>query len=151
MNRFFPQATVLFRRSEYDHAVGLMDTGRHGYVRDDFYGDGQTIELIEYSDSYDVFGDGCLRLLSTVGHTPGHQSLQVTFPSGRMFLMTGDALYTSKQLQTRQPPGLVFDRKEALASAGRIADLDEKGATVLIHHEPTLWADKPDIAMLWRE
>ncbi|MFZ3034278.1 MAG: N-acyl homoserine lactonase family protein [Parvibaculum sp.] len=151
MNRFFPQATVLLRRSEFDHAVGLMDTGKHGYVRDDFYGDGQTVEMIEYDDSFDVFDDGRLKLLSTVGHTPGHQSLQVTFPSGRQFVMTGDALYTSRQLATRQPPGLVFDKSEALVSANRLADLGDKGATVLIHHEPGIWSDKADVETLWQE
>lgn len=151
MNRFFPQATVLVRRGEYDHAVGLMDTGRHGYVREDFFGDGQKLELLDYDDSFDIFGDGRLRLISTIGHTPGHQSLQVTFASGRRFVMTGDALYTSRQLAARQPPGLVFDRKEALASAGRLADLGDRGATILIHHEPSLWSDKPDIALLWDE
>jgi glyoxylase-like metal-dependent hydrolase (beta-lactamase superfamily II) len=151
MNRFFPRATVLVRRGEYDHAVGLMDTGKHGYVREDFYGDGQTLELIDYDDSFDIFGDGSLTLISTIGHTSGHQSLQVAFPSGRRFVMTGDALYTSRQLATRQPPGLVFDRKEALASANRLADLGEDGATILIHHEPSLWAGEGDVRTLWEE
>ena len=141
VNRFFPQATVLLRQSEYDHAVGMMDTGKHGYMRDDFCGDGQTVEMIECDDSYDIFDGSRLRLLSTVGHTPGHQSLQVTFPSGRQFVMTGDALYTSRQLATRQPLGLVFDKREALASANRLADLGEKGATILIHHEPGIWSE----------
>ena len=151
MNRFFPQATVLARRSEYEHAKGLMDTGKHGYVRDDFFGDGQTLELIEYDDTFDLFGDGALVLVSTVGHTPGHQSLQVTFPSGRRFVMTGDALYTARQLATRQPPGLTFDRKEAQASADRLADLEDAGATILIHHEPSLWETRPAVALLWQE
>ena len=151
MNRFFPQATVLARRSEYEHASGLMDTGKHGYVRDDFYGDGQTLELVEYDDTLDLFGDGSLVLISTVGHTPGHQSLQVTFPSGRRFVMTGDALYTAEQLATRKPPGLTFDRKEAQASADRLADLGDSGATILIHHEPSLWEAKPAVTLLWEE
>jgi glyoxylase-like metal-dependent hydrolase (beta-lactamase superfamily II) len=151
MNRFFPKATVLARRSEYEHATGLMDTGKHGYVRDDFFGDGQSLELIEYDDSFDVFGDGALVLISTVGHTPGHQSLQVTFPSGRRFVMTGDALYTAGQLAARKPPGLTFDKKEAQASADRLADLGEEGATILIHHEPSLWETRPAVTLLWEE
>lgn len=151
MNRFFPQATVLVRRAEYDHAVALMDTMKHGYVRNDFYGDGQKLELIDYDDSFDIFSDTRLRLISTIGHTPGHQSLHMTFPSGRQFVMTGDALYTSRQLATRRPPGLVFDAREALASANRLADLGERGATILIHHEPSLWAGPENLLTLWEE
>ena len=155
MNRFFPKATVLARRSEYEHATGLMDTGKHGYVRDDFFGDGQSLELIEYDDSFDVFGDGALVLISTVGHTPGHQSLQVTFPSGRRFVMTGDALYTAGQLAARNPPGLTFDKKEAQASADRLADLGEQHDVTFVlenlHHEPSLWETRPAVTLLWEE
>jgi glyoxylase-like metal-dependent hydrolase (beta-lactamase superfamily II) len=151
MNRFFPDATVLVRRTEYEHAVGRMDEPFSGFVRNDFYGDGQHLELLDYDDRFDLFGDGSLQLLSTIGHTPGHQSLLVTFPSGRSFAMTGDAVYTSRQLEERRPPGLTVDAGEAERSAARLADLAARGTSVMIHHEPSLWTAVTSTASLWEE
>jgi glyoxylase-like metal-dependent hydrolase (beta-lactamase superfamily II) len=151
MNRFFPEATVLVRRCEYEHAVGRMDDPFSGYVRADFYGDGQRLELFDYEDELDLFGDGRVRLLSTIGHTPGHQSLSVTFPSGRCFVLSGDAFYTSRQLEARRPAGLTADLREAERSACRLADLGSRGATVLVQHEPALWAGVATVAPVWEE
>src|SRR5262249_13030422 len=39
---------------------------------------------------HDVFGDGVATLLSTPGHTPGHQSLLVKLPRAGAILLTGD-------------------------------------------------------------
>ena len=150
-NRFFPDATVLVRRREYAYAVEHMDDPYSGFVRNDFYGGDQHLELFDYEDRFDLFGDGSLQLISTAGHTPGHQSLLVTFASGRSFALTGDAVYTSEQLATRRPPGLTFDAREAERSAGLLADLAAGGTRVLIHHEPSLWTAVTTAAPLWEE
>jgi len=151
MNRFFPDATVLVRRREYEHATTCMDDPYTGYVRHDFHGDNQHLELFDYEDRFDLFGDGALLLISTIGHTPGHQSLLVTFPSGQSFALTGDALYTRTQLETRQPPGLTFDRHEAEQSAERVCELGDRGATVLIAHEPSMWTNVETVATIREE
>ena len=151
MNRFFPDATVLVRRTEYEHAVARMGDPFSGFVRNDFYGDGQHLELFDYEDRFDLFGDGRIQLLSTVGHTPGHQSLLVTFPSGRSFALTGDAVYTAHQLAEGRPPGLTVDAGEAARSAARLAELAGQGTRVMIHHEPSLWTDLTTAGVLREE
>jgi len=151
MNRFFPNATVLARQRELDHAVGVMDDPMSGYVRNDFCGDQQRLEVFDYDDRFDLLDDGRLQLLSTIGHTPGHQSLLVTFASGRAFALSGDAVYNQAQLEERRPPGLVVDAAMATSSVGLLADLADGGATVLIPHDPALWADAPPVATVWEE
>ena len=151
MNRFFPDATVLVRRREYQHATAGMDDPVSGYVRNDFHGDNQRVELFDYDERFDLFGDGAIVLLSTIGHTPGHQSLVVTFESGRSFVLTGDALYTRGQLEARQPPGLTFDRHEAERSAELICGLGDHGTQVLIAHEPSMWTHVTTVAALCSE
>jgi len=151
MNRFFPEATVLVRREEYEHAVTVMDDPMSGYVRNDFYDEERSLELIDYDDHLDLLGDGHVQLLSTIGHTPGHQSLLATFASGRVFALTGDAVYTQAQLDERRPPGLVADAEAAAGSVARLADLADRGTTVLVPHDPATWTEAPAVARIWEE
>lgn len=152
MNRFFPGATVMGRRCEVEHAEAQMTNPISGYVEADFHGDGQRRELFDYDDRHDVFGDGIVELVSTIGHTPGHQSLAITFPSGRRFVLTGDAVYTTTQLATGAPPGLTWDRDAAIESSrhlGRLAADD--ATTLLVPHDPATWAEVGDVATVWSE
>jgi glyoxylase-like metal-dependent hydrolase (beta-lactamase superfamily II) len=41
----------------------------------------------------DVFGDGSVTIVSTPGHTPGHQSLLVRLPKTGAVLPSGDAVH----------------------------------------------------------
>jgi glyoxylase-like metal-dependent hydrolase (beta-lactamase superfamily II) len=46
----------------------------------------------------DLLGDGSVRLVSTPGHSPGHQSVLVQAEEGPFFLL-GDAVYTLRNLR----------------------------------------------------
>lgn len=151
MNRYFPQATVLARRREYEHAVSVMDDPMSGYVRNDFFDEQQQLELFDYEDRFDLLGDGQLQLVSTIGHTPGHQSLLVTFESGRTFALAGDAVYNQAQLDDRRPPGLVVDAEAAQRSVGVLADMVSSGTTVLVPHDPGSWDDVAAVSLVWDE
>ena len=47
---------------------------------------------------HDVFGDGSVTILSTPGHTPGHQSLLVKLPKTGAIVLSGDAVHFREQL-----------------------------------------------------
>jgi glyoxylase-like metal-dependent hydrolase (beta-lactamase superfamily II) len=54
---------------------------------------------------YDVFGDGSVLLLSTPGHTPGHQSLYVKLARTGGVVISGDLYhYTAERTLNRVPP-----------------------------------------------
>jgi N-acyl homoserine lactone hydrolase len=150
-NRLLPGATVLSRSSEYDQAVDAATNPYSGYVAGDFVGDGQRREAFDYSDSYDLFGDGSVRFLDTPGHTPGHQSLLVTFASGRSFVLSGDAVYNQGQLNAGSPPGLTVDRAAAVDSARRLQALAGSGARVLIHHDIAQWGLAAPVTLVHAE
>ena len=78
---------------------------------------------IKYIDGdHDVFGDGSVVLLSTPGHTPGHQSLYVRLAKTGGVVISGDLYhYSQERTLNRVPP-----REQALetpASRKRIDDL----------------------------
>ncbi|HMH65591.1 MAG TPA: N-acyl homoserine lactonase family protein [Rhizomicrobium sp.] len=54
---------------------------------------------------HDVFGDGSVLLLSTPGHTPGHQSLYVKLARTGGVVVSGDLYhYTAERTMNRVPP-----------------------------------------------
>jgi hypothetical protein len=63
----FPSTLMLVQRVEYEWAGSRQDTVA--------FNKKHPVKLI--NGDYDIFGDGSLVLLSTPGHTPGHQSLLV--------------------------------------------------------------------------
>src|SRR5436853_3857101 len=63
----FPASTVLIQGAEYDWAMA-------GPAKPAFTA---TQKIEKLAGDHDVFGDGSVMILSTPGHTPGHQSLLV--------------------------------------------------------------------------
>jgi N-acyl homoserine lactone hydrolase len=72
---------------------------------------------------YDVFGDGLVRILSTPGHTPGHQVLLVKLPSKGYVILTGDLYHLRQSRDERLVPVFNTSRAETLASIDRVERL----------------------------
>lgn len=150
MNRYFPNSRVLVRRREWEFALTQMDTDSSGFVRNDFY-DEHAVELIEYADECDVFGTGDLVLVSTPGHTPGHQSARIRFGSGSTHVLTGDAVYAYDDIAARRPPGVTWDRDVAVESIQRLADLEADGARIHVCHDAGHWGHLAPVAVVHEE
>ncbi|SEC19305.1 Glyoxylase, beta-lactamase superfamily II [Bradyrhizobium erythrophlei] len=84
----------------------------------------------------DVFGDGSVTILSTPGHTPGHQSLLVKLPNTGAVVLTGDAVHFRDNLDNRRVPSLNASKEQTLASMQKIADtLTKEKAQLWINHD----------------
>jgi N-acyl homoserine lactone hydrolase len=84
----------------------------------------------------DVFGDGSVSILSTPGHTPGHQSLLVRLPKTGAILLSGDAVHFRDNWQNRRVPSMNIDKEQTLASMQKIADtLAKEKAQLWINHD----------------
>jgi N-acyl homoserine lactone hydrolase len=84
---------------------------------------------------HDVFGDGTVMLISTPGHTPGHQSLLIKMQKTGPVLLTGDLYhYAAERTLKTLPNG---DKKEqTAASRAKVDDLLQKtGAQLWIQHD----------------
>ena len=105
--------------------------------------DAQTVELL--SGDRDVFGDGSLTILSTPGHTPGHQSLLVKLPKTGALLLSGDLVHFQYMWDHKVVPAFNFNKEQSLASIERVANL-------LAEHKAQLWIghDKDRTAKLDR-
>ncbi|HTO65523.1 MAG TPA: N-acyl homoserine lactonase family protein [Bradyrhizobium sp.] len=84
----------------------------------------------------DVFGDGTLVILSTPGHTPGHQSLLVKLPRTGEILLSGDAVHFKSNWDNRRVPALNFNKEQTLASMQKLAEaISRDEAQLWINHD----------------
>src|SRR4249919_2468675 len=84
----------------------------------------------------DVFGDGSITILSTPGHTPGHQSLLVKLPKTGAVVLSGDAVHFKSNWENRGVPSGNTDKDKTLGSMQRISDvLAKEKAQLWINHD----------------
>jgi glyoxylase-like metal-dependent hydrolase (beta-lactamase superfamily II) len=59
--------------------------------------------FMELDGDYDLFGDGSVLILSTPGHTLGHQAMKVKLGSGKTIILAADAISMRKILMAILP------------------------------------------------
>jgi glyoxylase-like metal-dependent hydrolase (beta-lactamase superfamily II) len=87
---------------------------------------------------HDVFGDGSVVIVSTPGHTPGHQSLFVKLAKFGPLVLSGDLYHypSERTLKDFLPfGGRGNDAQETASKAKVEALLKDKGATLWIQHD----------------
>lgn len=121
----FPQAMLLVQKAEYEWP-GANNTPR--------FKPGHPVTKLE--GDKDVFGDGSVTLISTSGHTPGHQSLLLKLPRTGAVVLSGDAAHFESNWVNRRVPSINFDKDMTLASMQRIAELlAREKAQLWINHD----------------
>jgi N-acyl homoserine lactone hydrolase len=129
----FPSSTILIQAAEYEWAMAQPTKPAFAAT--------QTFDKL--SGDRDVFGDGSLVILSTPGHTPGHQCLLVRLPKTGAVVLSGDAVHLRDNWDYRRVPSMNTSHDQTIASMQRIAVvLDEQKAQLWINH------DKPQSAQL---
>ena len=123
----FVDATVIMQKAEWDYAMAQPQKP---------FGADHKTQLIE--GDKDLFGDGSLTILSTPGHTPGHESLLVHLPKTGDVVLSGDAVHFQSNWDNRRVPGFNFNKEETTASM-------EKIARIVADHHAQLWInhDRP--------
>jgi len=74
---------------------------------------------LELNGDYDLFGDGSVIILSTPGHTIGHQSMKVKTASGQSIIISQDAVWMQENLDG-YPAGLNYSVKDYTDSVNRL-------------------------------
>ena len=91
-------------------------------------------KTINIEGDHDVFGDGSVILISTPGHTPGHQCLLVKLPKTGAVLLGGDLFHFPGERTFHTAPK--NDRPETAASRAKVeALLVKEKAQLWIQHD----------------
>jgi N-acyl homoserine lactone hydrolase len=117
------------------HDVGAIK--RNFFLARDY--DGIDNQVVAVDGDHDLLGDGSILLLSTPGHTPGHQSVRV----GESLVLGGDVSHYASGLDDHRFPIFAADFEAQKESAERLRALRDAGATVRPGHDPDLLAPGP--------
>jgi glyoxylase-like metal-dependent hydrolase (beta-lactamase superfamily II) len=129
----FATGTLYIQQAEYDFYLGPKGKPPSMPANFDKLRSSKHVML---NGDYDVFGDGSVTILSTPGHTPGHQSLLVKLPKTGAVLLTGDAAHFQENFDKRRAPVQNFSKEQTLQSMDRIAAVAAANkAQIWINHD----------------
>jgi N-acyl homoserine lactone hydrolase len=121
----FPNAMLYVQKAEYEWP-GANNTPRFKPEH----------PVTKLEGDRDIFGDGSLVVLSTPGHTPGHQSLLVKLPKTGEVVLSGDAVHFKSNWENRGVPVNNVSKEQTLASMQKISDtLTKDKAQLWINHD----------------
>jgi len=88
------------------------------------------------NEDHDVFGDGSVVLMTTPGHTPGHQVLFVKTAKRGPVVLAGDLYHYPEERTTGRTPSFEFDPAQSKVSRNRVEIfLRQTGAQLWIEHD----------------
>jgi N-acyl homoserine lactone hydrolase len=136
-SRLPPTVPIFVQRREWEAAHDEEAMARNFLFPVDYESISDQVELID--GDHDLLGDGTVRLLSTPGHTPGHQSVQV----GERLVIGGDVGHYKSTLDDLRFPRFADDHEAQRASATRLRALRETGTTITPGHDPAVLEPGP--------
>lgn len=128
---------IVIQRAEWEGGRDEEAIARNFVLPRDYAGVAED-DLVLVDGDHDLLGDGSVELLSTPGHTPGHQSVRV----GGVVIGADVAHYASV-LDERRFPAFADDHGAQDRSAQRLAALRDEGLTVRPGHDPDVLRPGP--------
>ncbi len=145
----FNQSTLLIQEAEATAAFEHPED--NPVFRPELYSQLRDSNRISLSGDYDVFGDGSVKIISTPGHTPGHQSLYLELSRFGPLILSGDLYHFEASRELRRTPVFNTSIEETLMSMDKVESLLElTGATFWIEHSKEL-AETLDLAPSYLE
>lgn len=127
---------VVLQRAEWEAAHDRAGVERNFFQPTDYADVPSNFTLLD--GDHDLLGDGSVVLLSTPGHTSGHQSVRI----GDLVLGADVALFASG-LDDLRFPAFGADQDAQVKSAERLRELRDAGLTIQPGHDPDVLAPGP--------
>jgi N-acyl homoserine lactone hydrolase len=146
----FPRATFIVSEAEWHAATTDPRPLLRGYrpAHYDYVFDYRTLSydrggIASYSSfgrTFDLFGDGSVRLAFTPGHTAGHQCVICRLRDHDL-VIAGDAIYTQSQLEDAAPPPRTVDPHTFRRSLRELQLFHRQypQAVIIPGHDPEVW------------
>ena len=131
-------ATWLVQQPEYE--AMFTDSVDVPAAQPELYENLREADRVTLDGDHDVFGDGRVRIISSPGHTPGHQSLFLDLTETGPLVLSGDLYHFRLSREDRRVPVFNVDAEMTLASMERVESfVAETGATFWIEHDLELF------------
>ena len=130
----FPDAIHVIQKKELYQAWWPEKFQRGGAHVVADYDDARDFTYFELDGDYDLFGDGSVIVISTPGHTLGHQSVKVRMAETGTVILTQDAVWVKENLEGH-PAGLNYSILDYTNSVNRIKMIrDIENAQIWMGH-----------------
>jgi len=135
---YFTNATWLIQQPEND--VAFNDQGLALQFNPDSYSALANNPRKILTGHYDVFGDKSVVIISTPGHTPGHQSLYLDMPQSGPIVLSGDLYHFQENRDAYAVPAFNSSIRETVHSFVLVDDfIDQVHATLWIQHDKPMF------------
>ena len=132
-----PSVPVYVQRAEWQAGQDETAVAKNFFLPLDYAAVANRVVLVD--GDHDLLGDGSIELLSTPGHTPGHQSVRV----GERLVIGADVTHYASGLDDHRFPMFADDFDAQAASADRLRALRDAGATIRPGHDPDVLVPGP--------
>jgi glyoxylase-like metal-dependent hydrolase (beta-lactamase superfamily II) len=138
----FASATWIVQKAERDF---MFADKPQGIIQPDHYKAlRQAKTRVLDNEDLDVFGDGTVVIMSTPGHTPGHQVLFVRLAKRGPVLLAGDLYHYPEERTTGRIPTFEFNADQSRASRQKVeAFVKQNKAELWIEHDIATHAKLP--------
>ncbi|HEU4943599.1 MAG TPA: hypothetical protein VFT10_00390, partial [Solirubrobacterales bacterium] len=127
---------VVVQRTEWEAGHDRAGVERNFFMPRDYADPPANLVLVD--GDHDLLDDGSTQLLSTPGHTAGHQSVQI----GDLVLGADVALFASG-LEDHRFPSFAYSQDDSVRSAERLRELRDAGLTIQPGHDPEVLQPGP--------
>ena len=146
----FPNSTFIVTETEWEAATTDPRPLFRGYRPQQFdyvfdyrslsYDGPHVTSYANFGRTFDLFGDGSVRLASLPGHSAGHQGV-ICRLKDRDFVIAGDAIYTKRQLEGGPPPPapVDFHRWRRSLNELQLFHRNYPQAEIVAGHDPAQW------------
>ncbi len=131
-----PSVPVVVQRVEWEAGRERAAIERNFFLPRDYAEAAENLVLLD--GDHDLLGDGSIELLSTPGHTPGHQSVRI----GDL-VVGADVAHYAGVLDDHRFPSFGDDSAAQARSADRLRQLRDTGLTVQPGHDPDVLQPGP--------
>jgi glyoxylase-like metal-dependent hydrolase (beta-lactamase superfamily II) len=138
----FASATWIVQKAERDF---MMSDKPQGIIQPDHYSALKNAKTrVLNNEDLDIFGDGTVVVMSTPGHTPGHQVLFLRLAKRGNVLLAGDLYHYPEERTTGKIPTFEFNADQSKASRAKVeAFIKQNKAELWIEHDIATHAKLP--------
>jgi N-acyl homoserine lactone hydrolase len=133
---YFKHVNTFLQRAEWVFVTRPEEKGI-GYDNKIIDGFREYKNLTLLDGDHDVFGDGSVKLISTPGHTEGHQSLLVNLREYGPVIISGDAIHFAEELEHHILPTFNASAAQSEATIEALLELEAAlDGELWIQHDP---------------
>lgn len=138
----FPNATFVVQKSELRYAWWPDSWTSLVYCIND-YKDTRGFNFLQLNGDVDLFQDGTIKLITTPGHTPGHQAMIIKLENRGPVCLAADTAHLKETYQNMAPMPYDWNAEVLSDSYMRIRLLENAGVPVYFTHDPKDFAEFP--------